>query len=351
MILTVIGARPQFVKAAAVSRALKTLDIKEIIIHTGQHYDESMSKVFWTEMDIPEPYINLGIGSGTQAEQTARIMIALEKVMIDLKPAAVMVYGDTNSTLAAALTAAKLNINLIHIESGLRSFNRKMPEEINRITTDHLSDILFCSSADAVNQLSREGVSENVFLVGDVMYDSFTFYWNKALARQKLNEILPFEMQEFVLATIHRPSNTNVPEKIKTILASFETFSSKVLWPVHPRMQAEMHTYNIPANVFLCNPVSYFEMLELLHACTKVCTDSGGLQKEAYWAKKPCITLRTETEWVETLHHNWNIITGTDKMLINQAFNLEIDFDTWKPLYGDGTAAISIAKHLKSVDL
>ncbi len=347
MILTVIGARPQFVKASVVSLALKNIGLEELIIHTGQHYDESMSDVFWNELDIPKPYKNLAIGSGLQGEQTAQIMMALEKEVIQLKPNAILVYGDTNSTLAAAIVASKLCIKLIHIEAGLRSFNKTMPEEINRIVTDRLSDILFCSSNEGIDQLIKEGINYEIHNVGDVMYDAFIKFQQIAERKFKISGIIPFDFEPFLLATIHRPANTDNAEKIKDILEAFSELPFKIVWPLHPRNKTHISKQKIPDNLFIIQPTSYLQMLVLLNACSKVCTDSGGLQKEAYWAKKPCITLREETEWVETLEGDWNILVGSNKSKIIDAIEKKIEISSWKELYGDGNASQKIASIIK----
>lgn len=348
MILTVIGARPQFIKAAVVSKAFAESKIDEKIIHTGQHYDERMSQIFWSEMGIPKPFKNLQAGSGSHARQTGEMMVGIEDISIELKPDAIMVYGDTNSTIAAALVASKLHIPLVHIEAGLRSFNMKMPEEVNRIVTDRLSNFLFCSSAEGVTQLAKEGITENVFDVGDVMYDAQLIFTPLAKSTVQLTSILPFAPQPFVLATIHRPSNTDDPQNLASIVGAFESFNMPVLWPVHPRNKNMLANLHIPANLYTIDPLSYFEMQVAVESCARICTDSGGLQKEAYWAKKPCITLREETEWVETVHDNWNIITGPSLPNIQNAFAQTVNAQTWTPLYGDGRAAQKIASVIKN---
>lgn len=348
MILTVIGARPQFIKAAVVSKAFSENGIDEKIIHTGQHYDERMSQVFWSEMGIPKPFRNLQAGSGSHARQTGEMMFGIEDVALELKPDAIMVYGDTNSTIAAALVASKLHIKLIHIEAGLRSFNMKMPEEVNRIVTDRLSNFLFCSSEEGVTQLAKEGISENVFDVGDVMYDAQLLFTPLAKKTVDPTAILPFAAQPFVLATIHRPSNTDDIKNLESIIDAFASFDMPVLWPVHPRNKSLMSSLKLPKNLYTIDPLSYFEMQVAVEASTKICTDSGGLQKEAYWAKKPCITLRDETEWVETMHSNWNILTGPNKEEIKKAFSVSVDPSSWKALYGDGRASQKIASVLKN---
>lgn len=343
MILTLIGARPQFVKAAVVSKAFLENAIPETIVHSGQHYDEKMSKVFWDELGIPQPAFNLHAGSGSHAVQTAKMMTGLEEIIKGLpeQPRAVLLYGDTNTTVAGSLVASKLHIPVIHVEAGLRSFNRNMPEEINRVVTDHLSDLLFCPSDSAVAQLAREGITEGVHNVGDVMYDAFLTFF--ALA-QKLGQY-PLQMEEpFTLLTLHRPANTDDPGRLLGILEELSGLSSKVVWPVHPRNQEHLKSLQIPDNLIITQPFSYLEMLLVLNNCTNVITDSGGLQKEAYWAKKPCLTLRTETEWVETLEGGWNTLVSIEEL--SQKFGT-IPFSDWQPLYGTGNAARFIAETIK----
>ncbi len=346
-ILTIIGARPQFVKAAVVSKALAEAEIRETIIHTGQHYDHNMSTVFWEELGIPAPHVNLEVGSGSHGEQTGEMLKQIEQHIfsLDQKPNGVLVYGDTNSTLAGALTASKLHIPVIHVEAGLRSFNRKMPEEINRVLTDHVSSLLFCSSEIGLHQLAEEGISEGVFDYGDVMYDAVQQFSEIAKSKIELDKILPFKDDKYYLATIHRPSNTNSKENLNSILNSFSTLEYPVLWPVHPRNKKALDSLEMPPNLFIAEPLSYFEMLVALKHSFKVLTDSGGLQKEAYWMKKQCITIREETEWVETLEGNWNQLTGPDTKKIIEACAITPS-TKWKPLYGDGNASQKIAAEI-----
>lgn len=346
MIVTVIGARPQFVKAAVVSKAFQQAGIPEQVIHTGQHYDEKMSAVFWEELGLPDWAINLEAGSGTHGVQTARMIEKMEAFLLSLDPApkALLLYGDTNSTLAGSVVASKIQLPIIHVEAGLRSFNRSMPEEINRIVTDHLSNILFCSSAQGVEQLATEGITSNVYDVGDVMFDAVQQFSEVAAKKVKLENILPFPGKEFCLLTLHRPSNTDNDENLHNILTAIASIAMPVLWPLHPRLRQKIKQLTIPSNLHITDPLSYFEMLCALENAYKVFTDSGGLQKEAYWLRRPCITLRTETEWVETCHHNWNIITGPDTAAIQQAFAINVSHQTWMPLYGNGSAAQQIAK-------
>lgn len=343
MIVTIIGARPQFIKAAIVSKALLKRNIEERILHTGQHYDEQMSDVFFRELGLPPYEKNLNVGSGTHAKQTADMMINIEEYLLDHQERikAVLLYGDTNSTLAGALVAAKLGIKIIHIEAGLRSFNKSMPEEVNRIITDHLSDILFCPSIQSVNQLRQEGITRGVYETGDVMYDALLHF--KGVV-DKFDSKNIYE-GSFALLTIHRPSNTDDPSNLDRIFDALSKSSVPLVWPIHPRALKVIkdNGKSIPANIIVKEPFSYFEMLRALNLCERVITDSGGVQKEAYWMKKPCITLRSETEWIETLHHNWNTVVGTDANKIEDALKLKIDPNTWTELYGRGSAAEQIA--------
>ena len=349
MIVTVIGARPQFIKAAVVSKALIELGLDERIVHTGQHYDDQMSGVFFRELGIPAYEANLNVGSGSHAEQTAQMLVKIEQFLLSKgnHVKAVLLYGDTNSTIAGALAAAKLGVKIIHVESGLRSFNRSMPEEINRIVTDQLSDILFCPSEQAVNQLAKEGITTNVFDVGDVMFDALLQFKTKAA---DVTGIIGSN-EPFNLLTIHRPSNTDDPKNLAAIFSAIEHVGTRVVWPIHPRTKKRLEDNKTvtPANLTIIDPLSYFEMIGALRNCVKVLTDSGGLQKEAYWMKKPCITLRTETEWIETLHSNWNILVGPDTAKIIDAVQHKVDPTTWTELYGDGKAATRIAKQIKEL--
>lgn len=344
-LLTVVGARPQFIKASVVSRAFHDADIQESIVHTGQHYDLEMSGIFWEELGLPAPSVNLEVGSAPHGQQTARIMERLESYILDQSelPDGLILYGDTNSTIAGALVASKLHIPVIHIEAGLRSFNRKMPEEINRVLTDHCSDLLFCSSETGASQLRKEGIDKGVFVSGDVMYDAQVTFSDIAVRKINRFELIPDVPGEYVLMTVHRPANTDHPERLKSIFKAIEKIKRPVVWPVHPRNSKQLGDYSLPSNVITIKPVSYFGMIVLLQGCEKVLTDSGGLQKEAYWMNKQCITLRQETEWVETLEGGWNTLTGasTDKIL--SAFQSEPTGD-WKQLYGDGHAASHIAE-------
>lgn len=317
-LLTLIGARPQFIKAAALSRAFRSAGIRETVVHSGQHYDKSMNEVFFKELNLPEPATNLGIGSGSHGMQTGEALIRLEQYLLTLPhlPDAILVYGDTNTTLAGALVAAKLQIPLAHVEAGLRSFNRAMPEEINRVVTDRLATWNFCPTESAVQHLAQEGISEQVFLVGDVMYDATELYAAQALSQKPLSSLTKLPEDGFYLATVHRAENTDDPQRLAQLFATFSQLDLPVLLPLHPRTRAKLPSDISLKNIEIHEPASYLEMLTLLQSCRKVLTDSGGLQKEAYWLKKQVLTLRQETEWTETLEGGWNVCTGTDTQRI-----------------------------------
>jgi len=346
MIVTVIGARPQFVKAAVLSAALQQKGIPEFLIHTGQHYDHKMSGVFFEELGLPGAAINLNIGSGSHGVQTAEMLAGIEKILLEKRKTVggVLLYGDTNSTLAGALAAAKLSIPVIHVEAGLRSYNRDMPEELNRVLTDHMSSLLFCSSEQGEKQLAAEGITKGVHVVGDIMLDAFDRYGGIAEAKFRLTDIIPGKIKDnYILLTIHRPVNTDDPVKLQEILSALGALDAAIAWPVHPRNRDGMSSLAIPDNVHLFEPFSYFEMMLVLRGAKKVITDSGGLQKEAYWARKPCITIRSETEWIETCENKWNILAGTNTESIVAAVQTKIDTQTWKPLYGEGHSAARMA--------
>lgn len=312
-IVTVTGARPQFVKAAVVSRELKTAGVDEVMVHTGQHYDEEMSAVFFEELGIPEPAINLDVGSGSHAVQTGDIMVRLEEFLMDgPDPDYVLVYGDTNSTIAGALVASKLHVPLAHVEAGLRSFNRRMPEEINRIVTDRLSSLLFCPTQTAVDHLGAEGISEGVYLTGDVMLDATLLFADVAARRYPLEDLAEFQPGSYFVATVHRAENTDDPERLQGIFEGLARVGAPVTMPLHPRTKARLNGIAVPPNVHTTPPVGYLSMLSLVKNARGVLTDSGGLQKEAVWLGVPCITLRDETEWVETMERGWNTVVGAD---------------------------------------
>lgn len=341
-LLTIIGARPQFIKAATVSRVIAERgDIVEVIAHTGQHYDANMSDVFFDELSIPPPDHHLGIGGGRHGEMTGRMIEALESVMLAENPDLVLVYGDTNSTLAGALAAAKLLIPVAHVEAGLRSFNRRMPEEINRILTDHASDLLFAPTKTAMANLRNEGLGEGrARLVGDVMYDASLFYREKARAPEWVTA-MPVDKGDFILATVHRAENTDYPARLRGILRGLAGAGLPVILPLHPRTRDRIATMDIaiPKGVYVVDPVGYLEMVWLEAHCRLVATDSGGVQKEAYFFGKPCVTLRDETEWVELVEAGWNTLTGTNPEAIQEAIAAARAPTTTMALYGDGDAA------------
>jgi UDP-GlcNAc3NAcA epimerase len=364
-IITVVGARPQIIKAAAFSRAVKKLGtskLQEVLVHSGQHYDEGMSQVFFDEMGIPAPAHNLSVGSGSHASQTARIMEGLERVFLEEKPAAVLVYGDTNTTLAAALVASKLFIPVIHVEAGLRSFNKRMPEEINRIATDHVSTLLFAPTQTAIDNLKREGFSMEtvqapsideplVLASGDVMYDNAIHFSNKPEGKSFV-ENLGLKHGGYAVATIHRDNNTDNPERLSGILEALKQWSSQhampVVLPAHPRLlkflnPAEQLALQ-EAGLRLLPPAGYVHMIALLASSCLVFTDSGGLQKEAYFVQRPCVILRPETEWVELTQGGHAIVADSDTRRILNAANhlMQQSFENWPRLYGDGTAAEQI---------
>lgn len=344
-IVSVIGARPQFIKAGAISRKiLENTEIEEILIHTGQHYDSRMSEIFFKELEIPSPKYNLGIGGFSHGAMTGRMIEGIEKILLEEKPNFTLVYGDTDSTLAGALASVKLQIPVIHIEAGLRSFNIQMPEEINRILTDRISSLLFAPTKRAVENLQREGFENfdcEIVCSGDVMYDVALYYKDRA---KKPNMVFP---KEFILCTLHRAENTENLQKMKNIFEALNKISSQipVIMPLHPRTQNKILANNIQAeNIYFIEPLGYLEMVWALQNCVMVATDSGGLQKEAYYFKKPCITLREETEWVELLEVGCNCLVGADAEKIYQAFkkmsDINLNFDTL--LYGNGNASQKI---------
>ncbi|WP_421911079.1 non-hydrolyzing UDP-N-acetylglucosamine 2-epimerase [Marinobacter sp.] len=351
-VITVIGARPQFIKAAVVSRAFAKYrpDVQEIIVHTGQHYDANMSDVFFEELDIPRPDYNLGVGGGTHGQNTGRMIEKLEGLMMEVRPAWVLVFGDTDSTLAGALAAAKLHIPVAHVEAGLRSYNRKMPEEINRVLTDHIAELLFAPTENGRKNLLEEGVpAEKIKLVGDVMHDAALFYTEKA-RKPKLPTEFDLEGEGFVLCTIHRAENTDDPRRLKSIFQGLEDSGAQILLPMHPRTQTKVldSEISIADNIWVIDPVGYLEMIWLEANCRCVATDSGGVQKEAFFFKKPCKTMRYETEWVELVESGWNRLVGASAKEITDALtSISLPIST-NSLYGDGNAGEKIVMMIEA---
>jgi UDP-N-acetylglucosamine 2-epimerase len=357
-VTTIVGARPQFIKAAAVSRAFTAGAsgiFDERIVHTGQHYDENMSRVFFEELKVPRPHVNLGIGSGTHGVQTGAMLEQLEPVLAEHDPDWVLIYGDTNSTLAGALVAAKLGLRVAHVEAGLRSYNRTMPEEINRVLADRVSTLLLCPTRQAVDNLAREGVVDGVELVGDVMYDSVLF--NADIARQHSDDVLrrlSVQPRGYYLATVHRAENTDDPARLAGILDAIATMDHPIVLPLHPRTRAVLgdRLDALEKTLQIVPPVPYLEMLTLERNARLILTDSGGVQKEAYWFDVPCVTLRDETEWVELVEAGCNKLAGARTEVILEAVGQFERNDARLPsgrpgdLYGDGCSAICIAQLL-----
>lgn len=345
-VLTVVGARPQFIKAATISRVISNLpSVEEVLVHTGQHFDSNMSDVFFEEMEIPKPDYHFSINGLGHGAMTGQMLEKIEKVILDEKPDWVLVYGDTNSTLAGALAASKIHVKVAHVEAGLRSFNMRMPEEQNRILTDRISSILFCPTQHAVSNLEKEGygnIDTKVINVGDVMLDAAMFYSKKSEEMAKLDKIT----EDYVLVTCHRAENTDDPVRLKTIVETLNEISKKIkiVLPIHPRTKAVMEKSGLSFDFETLSPVGYFDMVELIKNCRFVMTDSGGLQKEAYFFKKPCLTMRDETEWLELVEVGANTLVGADKEKIMNAFKdcMGDRSHTWPELYGNGSAANKI---------
>lgn len=356
-ILSVIGARPQFIKAASLSRYLKKLsndiDIKEIILHTGQHYDINMSEEFFSELDIPIPDYNLQVGSDTSARQTAKMMMGIEDIVLKEWSDFILIYGDTNSTIAGALVGAKLYIPVVHVEAGLRSYDRKMPEEINRVVSDTISTILFCPTQTAVNNLKREGITKDVYNVGDIMLETYLYYKDKANKTSTILNRLNLKPKEFILCTIHRASNTDNIENLKNIFIGLTNSRETIILPLHPRTKKKINQNKslkkyIGSNIKIIDPIGYFDMIRLEANAKKIVTDSGGVQKEAYFNKIPCITLRENTEWVETIEQGVNQLVGVDPKKIEESINNfhPSEQNYYKQLFGDGKTSEKIVKIL-----
>jgi UDP-GlcNAc3NAcA epimerase len=351
--LTVVGARPQFIKAAVLSRLIRERyqdSLSEYLVHTGQHYDSDMSDIFFSQMRIPHPDRNLGIGSANHGRQTGAMLAGIEEVLLEQKPDLVLVYGDTNSTLAGALAASKLNIPVAHVEAGMRSYVRSMPEEQNRVVADHLSSILFCSTQAAVRNLEREGILSGVYRVGDIMYDASLFY-RKLLAKGEEKAELPFAVpKDFYLLTLHRAENTDDPERLRSIVTALNRLSDHFgIFPAHPRTRKALREADLRLgqHILMTEPIGFLEMLHLEERCRFIVTDSGGVQKEAFFCGKPCITLRDQTEWVETVESGWNTLVGANEDKIAQAFgNLHVP-PTKSSFYGEGDSGSRMLEIIK----
>jgi len=351
-IATIVGARPQFIKAAAVSREIKKhSSIEEIIIHTGQHYDMNMSDVFFKEMEIPKPKLNLDVNGLSHGAMTGQMLEKIEKVLLELKPDWVLTYGDTNSTLAGALAAKKLHLKAAHVEAGLRSFNMKMPEEINRILTDRICDVLFCPTDAAIANLKKEGFENfpvKIIRCGDVMQDAAIYY--SKISEQHSKIISQLQLKEFVLCTLHREENTNDKTVLTRIVNALNKVNEliPVVLPLHPRTKKILSVSGLKLNTTVIDPVGYFDMIELLKHCKLVMTDSGGLQKEAFFFKKFCVTLREQTEWIELVERGFNKVVGSDERKIMDAFDyfLKAEADLNVNLYGNGNASAVIVESL-----
>lgn len=352
-ILTIIGARPQFVKAAVLSRLIRrpewSIYFEEILVHTGQHYDENMSDVFFSEMEIPLPDYNLEVGSGGHGKMTGEMLIKIEELIQEVKPDFLLVYGDTNSTLAGALAASKLLFPVIHVEAGLRSFNMNMPEEQNRILTDRISTLLFTPTETATNHLKNDGITKGVFMVGDIMHDASLYYRNKNNGRI-VEELIN---KKFALATIHRAENTDDFTRLNEIFKGLSEIPMDIVLPLHPRTKKQVSLLDIKVadNIKIIDPVGYFDMIALEANAECIFTDSGGVQKEAYFFKKPCFTLRDETEWIETVTAGWNTLVGADsKKLLNTFNNYQLP-KSYPLLYGEGNTGELILEIIKNYDL
>jgi len=377
-ITTIIGARPQFIKAAPVSRAIAEHNrLTEIIIHTGQHFDADMSDVFFKELNISRPDYNLGINSASHGAMTGRMLEKIEEILIKEKPDSVLVYGDTNSTLAGALATVKLHIPLAHVEAGLRSFNRKMPEEHNRVITDHCSDLLFCPTQMAVNNLQKEGFSnianngrlidinfnrplttDNRLLVvnvGDTMYDAALQFSGIAQRSSTILKALGLRPKDYLLATVHRPYNTDIPENLQNILSAFFKIGEPIIFPVHPRTRQRIKELGLnnqqseTRNLQFIDPVGYLDMLVLEQNARLILTDSGGMQKEAYFFGIPCVTLRPETEWIETVEAGWNVVVGSDNsVIVEKTRTMQSPAQSERRMFGDGHAGKLIVQTLEN---
>ncbi|WP_255192411.1 non-hydrolyzing UDP-N-acetylglucosamine 2-epimerase [Natronobeatus ordinarius] len=348
-VVTVVGARPQFVKAFAVSRVLRE-EHEEVLVHTGQHYDEELSGVFFEELGIPEPEYNLGVGSDSHGRQTAAMLEGLEEIIEAETPDIVLLYGDTNSTLAGAIAASKIEPLVAHVEAGLRSYNREMPEEINRVLTDHASDLLFPPSESAADTLEGEGITEGVHVVGDVMYDAIL--WARDVAQRESDVLGRVGVEDggFILSTVHRAGNTDDPDRLEAIIDALSNAPLPVVLPIHPRTENRLQEYGLweraTAALEVIDPVGYLDFVRLLDGSERVATDSGGVQKEAFYLDTPCVTMREETEWLETVDSGWNVLVGADRDRIEKELRVNRYLEEKPTPYGDGTAAERIVEVL-----
>lgn len=349
-VVSVVGARPQFIKAFAVSRVLRPAH-NEVLVHTGQHYDETLSDVFFDELGIPEPEYNLGVGSDTHGRQTAAMLEGIEDVLETESPDVVLLYGDTNSTLAGAIAGSKLDPLVAHVEAGLRSYNREMPEETNRVLTDHASDILFPPSESAADTLREEGITDGVHVVGDVMYDAILWAREVTTTDSTILEEIGYDDGEFILSTVHRAGNTDNPKRLESIIDGLSSASVPIVFPIHPRTENRLKEYDLweraKTELNVIDPVGYLDFVRLLDASKIVVTDSGGVQKEAFFLDTPCVTLREETEWVETVESGWNVLVGSDRnQIIKQLQTTERPTRRKQTPYGQGDAAEHIMETL-----
>ncbi len=345
-IVTIVGARPQFIKCAVLSKELRKKH-DEVIVHTGQHYDKDMSDVFFEELSIPYPDYNLKVGSGLQGKQTGDMLSSIEQVLLKEEPDLVVVYGDTNSTVAGALAASKLHIRIAHVEAGLRSYDKTMPEEINRIVTDHISDLLFAPTINAANILTKEGLTDGIYVVGDVMVDSILTNLDIARRRSGILEKLGVGDRGYLVATIHRQSNTDHISNLMNIIKALSESKRKVVFPMHPRTRncliANSMLDKLPSNLIVTEPLGYLDMLRIMSAAEKIVTDSGGIQKEAYVMRVPCITVRDSTEWIETVQDGWNVLVGNDSLkLLDEIYHFS-PYGARSNPYGEGDACAKIA--------
>ena len=353
-VVSIVGARPQFVKLAPLSKILRR-NFNEIIIHTGQHYDYDLSDVFFSELKISNPDYNLEVGSGPHGKQTSQILRKIEPILIKEKPDMTIVFGDTNSTLAGALAATKLNIPISHIEAGLRSFNREMPEEINRILTDHMSDLLFVPTSTGITNLKNEGITDNVFNVGDLMFDSLLNLKDIAESKSTILEKYNLESKDYLVLTIHRPENTDNGKNLESIFSALLNSNRKIIFPLHPRTKKALQKFGMLKNlegskIKVIPPVGHFDFIKLLANSKKILTDSGGIQKEAYLLKIPCVTIRRETEWIETIESGWNKLTGSSYDKILMALEDTSVPNQQESFFGDGDAATKIFNIISKIN-